>query len=117
MAGRRRREAFARFQAFPWPSARRGMAADRHPRAKTRCFAPHSREPPATTAVAARSALATLSTHYATGIAHINGGVGSRQADPARSGGAVFVDLDRAVKDIPEILERYLLTEAVTPAR
>ena len=27
----RRREAFARFQAFAWPSARRGMAPDRHP--------------------------------------------------------------------------------------
>ena len=27
----------------------------------------------------------------------------------------MFIDLDRAVKDYPELLERYLLTEAVTP--
>ena len=42
-----------------------------------------------------------------------------RPARPTRRklGGAVFVDLDRAVKDHPELLERYLLTEAVTPAR
>ena len=55
-----------------------------------------------------------LSLHYATGIEHINGSL-SRQPDPARLGGAVFVDLNRAVKDHPELLRRYLLTEAVTP--
>ena len=56
----------------------------------------------------------SLSSHYATGIEHINGAL-ARQADPSRLGRAVFVDLDRAVKDHPELLERYLLTEAVTP--
>ena len=56
-----------------------------------------------------------MSSHYATGIEHINGAL-ARQPDPSRLGGAVFVDLDRAVKDHPELLERYLLTEAVTPA-
>ena len=38
------------------------------------------------------------------------------EPDPSRLGGAVFVDLNRAVKDYPELLKRYLLTEAVTPA-
>ena len=39
----------------------------------------------------------------------------ARQPDPSKLGRAVFVDLDRAVKNHPELLERYLLTEAVTP--
>ena len=56
-----------------------------------------------------------MSSHYATGIEHING-VLARQADPSRLGGAVFVDLNRAVKDHPELLKRYLLTEAVKPS-
>ena len=36
-------------------------------------------------------------------------------ADPAKLGGAVFVDLGRAVKEHPELLEQFLLTDAVTP--
>ncbi len=55
-----------------------------------------------------------LSVHYATGIAHIAGAL-AREADPSNLGSAVFVDLDRAVKEHPELIERYLLTEAVLP--
>ena len=55
-----------------------------------------------------------MSSHYATGIAHINGAL-VREPDASHLGGAIFVDLDRAVKDHPEILDRYLLTQAVTP--
>jgi Fe-S cluster assembly protein SufD len=40
----------------------------------------------------------------------------ARQPDSSRLGGAVFVDMDRAVTDYPELLSRCLLTEAVTPA-
>jgi Fe-S cluster assembly protein SufD len=113
----RRREAFARFQASAWPSARdeewrrtdiRGFKLD--------AFSPHSAEEPST---AARDSFDdqwnALVRTYATGIEHINGSL-SRQPDPARLGGAVFVDLNRAVKDYPDLLKRYLLTEAVTPA-
>ena len=34
----------------------------------------------------------------------------------SRLGGAIFVDLNQAVKDHPELLQRYLLTEAVKPS-
>ena len=56
-----------------------------------------------------------MSTHYATGIEHINGAL-AREPDASRLSGAVFVDLNRAVKEYPELLKRYLLTEAVTPS-
>ena len=111
----RRKEAFARFQAFPWPSAReeewrrtdiRGLKLD--------AFAPPSIEGASAEARASfEQHLQTLSSQYATGIAHINGSL-TREADPAQLGGAVFLDLDRAVKDYPELIDRYLLTQAVT---
>ena len=113
----RRREAFARFQASAWPSARdeewrrtdiRGFKLDG--------FSPPRREQPSG---AARESFddqwTALCLHYATGIEHINGSL-VREPDPSRLGGAVFVDLNRAVKDYPELVKRYLLTEAVTPA-
>ncbi len=56
-----------------------------------------------------------LSAHYAAGMGQINGSA-YRAADPARLGGAVLMDLNRAVREYPELLERYLLTEAVTPS-
>ena len=113
----RRREAFARFQAFAWPSARdeewrrtdiRGFRLDG--------FSPPSTEEPGAEARSAFDDLwGTMSSHYATGIEHINGAL-ARQADASRIGGAVFIDLNRAVKDHPELLKRYLLTEAVKPS-
>ncbi len=82
---------------------------------KMDAFAPPSAGEPS---VSDRASLEDLwqrqSTHYATGIAHIAGAL-ARQADPSRLGRAVFIDLDQAVKDYPELLERYLLTAAVTP--
>jgi Fe-S cluster assembly protein SufD len=113
----RRREAFARFQALAWPSARdeewrrtdiRGLRLD--------AFEPAAA---AEQSAQARAALddvwSNLSSHYATGIEHVNGCL-ARPADVSRLGGAVFIDLNRAVIDFPELLQRYLLTEAVTPA-
>ena len=107
-----------RFQAFPWPTARdeewrrtdiRGCKLD--------AFAPAGPEEPSAEDRAALDAalgdpeLALRHRHRA----------GQRRAGRARPiprklGGAVFVDLAQAVKDHPELLERYLLTEAVTPA-
>ncbi len=112
----RRREAFARFQAFAWPSASDEEWRRTDIRAlKINAFAPPSAGEPSQDDRASLEHLwQGLSTHYATGIAHIAGAL-ARQADPSKLGRAVFVDLDRAVKDHPELLERYLLTEAVTP--
>jgi Fe-S cluster assembly protein SufD len=112
----RRREAFARFQAFPWPTGRDEEWRRTDIRAlKLDAFAPPADDEPGAEARAAFDELwGTLSSHYATGIAHINGVV-AREPDPARLGGAVFADLDRAVRDHPELLDRYLLTQAVTP--
>ena len=118
----RRREAFARFQAFAWPErARRRMAADRHPRpsSSTPSRLPTSRAAAAPTDRAALDAALDSARARTTppGIAHVDGALVARRPTRRRLGGAVFVDLDRAVKDHPELLERYLLTEAVTPAR
>jgi Fe-S cluster assembly protein SufD len=41
--------------------------------------------------------------------------VAVHHADSSRLGGALFVDLNQAVRDHPELVRRYLLTEAVTP--
>jgi Fe-S cluster assembly protein SufD len=113
----RRREAFAQFQAFAWPSARdeewrrtdiRGLRLDG--------FGPPSSEALSTSARAALDDVwGTLSSHYATGIEHINGCL-SRQPDTTRLGGAVLVDLSQAATQYPDILKRYLLTEAVKPS-
>ena len=65
-----------------------------------------------------RAALApvwdALAAHYATGLEQING-VATRAADPSKLGGAVLLDLATAVKSHPDLLERYLMTEAVLP--
>src|SRR4051794_36662393 len=112
----RRREAFEVFRATPLPTARdeewrrtdiRGLKLD--------TFAPPPRQEPSPEARAAiEPAWTALSTHYATGIEQVNAAT-SRKADPAKLGGAVFLDLATAVKDHPELLKRYLLTDAVTP--
>jgi Fe-S cluster assembly protein SufD len=111
----RRREAFARFQSFAWPSAReeewrrtdiRGLKID--------AFTPPAiGEPLAGASAAFDDLVRTLSAHYATGIVHANGAL-AREPDPARLGGAVLVDLSRAAHEYPELVRRYLLTKAVT---
>ena len=113
----RRREAFARFQAFAWPSARDEEWRRTDLRAlKPESFAPPCSEPPSQESRTALDPLwQTLSSHYGTGIEHVNGAT-VRQADPAKLGGAVFLDLDRAVADQPELLRQYLMTQAVKPA-
>src|SRR6478752_9504865 len=91
----RRREAFARFRAFAWPSARDEEWRRTDIRAfKLDTFAPPGPEAPSAEVRGALDGLwSNLSSHYATGIEHVNGHA-VRHADPARLGGAVFLDLD-----------------------
>jgi Fe-S cluster assembly protein SufD len=113
----RRRQAFSRFQAFAWPSARdeewrrtdiRGLKLD--------AFAPPGAQSPSAGADSTFDQIwSNLSAHYATGVAHVNSAL-VRSPDASQLGGAIFTDLDRAVREHPEIVKRYLLTEAVTPA-
>ncbi len=57
---------------------------------------------------------AALASHYATGLEQINGAP-TRAADTAQLGGAVLMDLSAAVHAHPEIVQRYLMTDAVSP--
>jgi Fe-S cluster assembly protein SufD len=113
----RRRQAFARFQAFAWPSAREEEWRRTDIRAlKLDAFAPPCPDEPPSDARAAFDGLwNNLSSHYATGIEHVNGTT-VRQADSSQTGGAVFLDLGQAVKSHPDLLKRYLLTDFVKPA-
>jgi Fe-S cluster assembly protein SufD len=112
----RRRRAFEAFSSLPLPTARE----EEWRRTDIRGLKLASFEPPINpeTSSEDRSALApawdALAAHYATGLEHINASA-TRSADPSKLGGAVLVDLATAAKDHPEILERYFLTEAVSP--
>jgi Fe-S cluster assembly protein SufD len=112
----RRREAFARFHGFSWPSARDEEWRRTDIRSlKLDPFVPVGEPSVSSEARAAfEPRWNALSAHYATGIEHVNGAL-SREASSEGLGGAVFLDLDRAVRDYPELLERYLSTQAVTP--
>ncbi len=112
----RRREAFAQFQAAAWPTLRDEEWRRTDIRAlKLDAFGPPSRQVPSETA---RANLApvweAMDQHYGTGIEHVDA-VATRQADPAKLGGAIFVDLETAAKEHPDLLKRFLLTEAVDP--
>lgn len=112
----RRRQAFSIFQATAWPTNRDEEWRRTDIRAlKLDAFAPpESTSPDAEARKALEPAWNALVTNYATGLEHINAQP-TRSADPSRLGGAVFMDLGRAVKEFPELLERYLLTEVVSP--
>ena len=112
----RRRSAFEAFSSMALPSSRdeewrrtdiRGL--------KLAGFAPPN---PSAPSAEDRSALApaweALSAHYGTGLEHVNSAP-TRSADPSKLGGAILVDLATAARQHPEILERYLLTDAVSP--
>jgi Fe-S cluster assembly protein SufD len=115
--GERRREAFAQSQSFAWPSARDEEWRRTDIRAfKLDQFAPPSPAQVSNEAQAAFDPLwQSLSTHYGTGIEHVNGRA-VKVDDPARLGGAIFLDLETAVKQHPDILKRWLLTEAISPS-
>jgi Fe-S cluster assembly protein SufD len=113
----RRRHAFDRFQAFAWPSSRDEEWRRTDIRAlKLDSFEPPGSEEASESALAAFADLRlSLSTRYLTGIEHTNG-VLIKEPDCARLGSAVLTDLTRAVTDHPELLKRYLMTEAVRPS-
>jgi Fe-S cluster assembly protein SufD len=113
----RRREAFAAFQALPWQSARDEEWRRTDIRAlKLDTFAPAEPAAPAAAEVAAVDPLwQRLTASYGAGIAQVNGAA-IRTADLASPGGALLIDLGKAVREHPELLKRYLLTEAVAPS-
>jgi Fe-S cluster assembly protein SufD len=111
----RRKQAFGLFRSLPWPTARdeewrrtdiRAFKLDR--------FAPPVAGPTAEDLAAIAPAWEGLSASYATGIEQVNAVV-TRTADPEKLGGAVFLDLARAVKELPDLVEKFLLTDAVRP--
>jgi Fe-S cluster assembly protein SufD len=113
----RRKQAFELSRSLPWPTSR----DEEWRRTDIRAFKRESFTPPAASdlpTAADRAAVApvwdTLSLNYATGIEQINGVV-TRTADPAKLGGAVFLDLATAVREHPELIQKYLLTDAVRP--
>ncbi len=113
----RRREAFSILLKTPWPTLR----DEEWRRTDIRTFKLSSFAPPASTvpSAVAQSDLAgaweTLSSQYAAGIEHIDSVPTRRPAPGTLPEGVVFLDLMTAVKEAPEILERALLTKAVTP--
>ena len=111
----RRREAFEAFRTLPWPTMRDEEWRRTDIRAlKLDAFAPPAATAPDASDSAALAPLwAALSGHYATGIEQVNART-TRQPDASKLGGAVFVDLAHAAKHHPELLERFLLTEAVS---
>ena len=113
----RRREAFARFQAFAWPSARdeEWRRTDIRPLKLENFAPPRFGKPAGETGAALDGLWESLSSHYATGIEHINGAA-VRLADSGRLNGALFLDLHEAVRSHPDLVRRYLLTQAVKPA-
>src|SRR5881227_3825923 len=96
----RRRAAFAQFVAAPWPTLRDEEWRRTDIRAlKLDAFQPAEAEAPSAAARAAlQPAYETLSGHYATGIVQLDGQP-TTAADPAKLGGAIFVDMARAARE------------------
>jgi Fe-S cluster assembly protein SufD len=113
----RRHEAFAKFQAAPWPNLR----VEEWRRTDIRLLKLANFAPPAPIepSAAARATLApaweAISGRYAAGIEQIDAVV----TRPANAGnlpaGVIFKDLARAAVEDPGLLQRHLLTEAVDP--
>src|SRR5579864_5256480 len=111
----RRRDAFARFLAAPWPNIRSEEWLRTDIRSlKLDAFAPTAPHSPSDRAKASlAAAYEMISGRYATGIQQIDT-VTTRTADTMKLNGALFVELARAAKEYPKLLERYLLTDAVS---
>ena len=112
----RRRTAFGAFARMPMPNLRheewrrtdiRGLKLGNFD-------LPDRAEPSIDDRRALNDSWETLASHYATGLEQING-MPTRMADPTKLGGAVLLDLASAVKAHPELLQRYLMTDAVSP--
>lgn len=113
----RRRTAFGHLVNAAWPSLRDEEWRRTDIRAlKLDGFAPPSSQPPSE---AARSAVDaswnTLNKNYECGIEQLDA-VSTRTADTSKlPDGAIFASLADAVRDHPEIIQQYLLTQAVDP--
>ncbi len=113
----RRRQAFDLFRSLPWPTSRdeEWRRTDIRAFKLDRFTLPSQGDGPTDADRAAMAPLwEALSANYATGIEQVNGSV-TRKADPTKLGGAVFLDLDTAVREHPELIKKYLLTDAVRP--
>ena len=113
----RRRDAFAQFLAAPWPTFRdeEWRRTDIRPLKLAAFGPPAPHDPSAAARAALEPAWEALSGHYATGIAQVDAAV-SRTAEAGKlPAGAVFVDLATAARQHPQLLERFLLTDAVRP--
>jgi Fe-S cluster assembly protein SufD len=109
----RRREAFAILEKTPMPTLRdedwrrtdiRGLKLD--------TFAPPSPHDPSPLAREALASVFEASREpYATGLEHVDGAP-TRLADISALNGALFLDLNQAVKDCPVVLRRHLFTQA-----
>jgi len=111
----RRRRAFARFHSFPFPSPGgeewrrtdlRGLRLD--------TFSPPGLEPRPAGAAAAELDGLGLARRSGASMEHRDGGL-AHEPERIVSSGAVLMDLNRALKDQPELIEQYLLTTAVRP--
>jgi Fe-S cluster assembly protein SufD len=112
----RRKRAFELFRTLPWPTLR----DEEWRRTDIRAFKLDQFAPPGAGSPTEeeRTAIAPvwdgLSGSYATGIEQVNAAV-TRTADASKLGRAVFLDLATAVKEHPQLVEKYLLTDAVRP--
>ncbi len=113
----RRREAFAQFQAAPWPTLR----DEEWRRTDIRMFKPSGFAPPTLRESSAEAAAAlapawdALAEHYAAGLMQVDGAVARRPDTTKLPHGVIFTDLATAAVEHPEILRKYLLTQAVEP--
>jgi Fe-S cluster assembly protein SufD len=113
----RRREAFARFLASPWPTLRDEEWRRTDIRAlKLAGFAPPAgQEPSAAARAAIAPAYENLQNLYGTGVEQVDASV-TRRPDPSTlPAGVVFADLATAVSQHPDLVREYLLTQAVEP--
>jgi Fe-S cluster assembly protein SufD len=111
----KRKDAFAAFRGLAWPSAR----DEEWRRTDIRAFKLNTFSPPVASDAPTADSLAlaplwtSLSTHYATGLEQVNS-TSTRAADAAKLNGAIFVDLNRALVEHPELVEKFLLSKAVS---
>ena len=75
---------------------------------------PEPTEPSADDHQAMAGSWDALAEHYPSGLERING-VATRAVDPSKLGGAVLLDLAEAVKSHPDLLQKYFMTDAVSP--
>ena len=110
----RRRAAFDSLKRLPMPTLRdeEWRRTDIRGLRLASFGAPDATPPTSDDHAAMSGAWAALSEHYPTGLERING-VSTRGADTANLGGAILLDLADAAKLHPEIVQRYLMTDAV----